>query len=62
MTGHCSKCGKIWTLEARQGVCQWCGEFATCQTRTTQALRSLKSRSSGRKRQAPVGGNGYDQL
>jgi len=25
-------------------------------------LRSLKSRSTGRKRQAPVGGNGYDQL
>ena len=62
MTGHCSKCGKIWTLEARQGVCQWCGEFATCQTSRTQALRSLKSRSNGRKRQADSNGNGYDQL
>jgi len=62
MTGHCSKCGKIWTLEARQGVCQWCGELTTCQTSRTQALRSLKSRSNGRKRQADSNGNGYDQL
>ena len=62
MTGHCSKCGKIWTLEARQGVCQWCGQLAICQTTRTQALRSLKSRSNGRKRQADSNGNGYDQL
>ena len=63
MTGHCSKCGKIWTLEMRQGVCRWCGELSTCQTTRTQALRSIKSRSNGRKRQArPVGGNGYNQL
>ncbi len=63
MTGHCSKCGKIWTLETRQGMCQWCGKSATCQAQRTQALRSIKSRSNGRKRQArPVGGNGYDQL
>jgi len=62
MTGHCSNCGKIWTLEARQGVCQWCGKLALCQNQRTQALRSLKSRSNGRKRQMPVGGNGYDQL
>ncbi|TET41598.1 MAG: hypothetical protein E3J60_04150 [Dehalococcoidia bacterium] len=63
MTGHCSKCGKIWTLQTRQGVCQWCGKSATCQSQRTQALRSLKSRANGRKRQArPVGDNGYDQL
>jgi len=62
MVGHCSKCGKIWTLETRQGVCQWCGQPATCQSTRTQALRSIKSRSNGRKRQAPSNGNGYDQL
>ena len=63
MTGHCSKCHKIWALETRQGVCQWCGKPAICQTTRTQTLPSIKSRSNGRKRQAPpVGGNGYDQL
>lgn len=62
MTGHCSNCGKIWTLKQRQGVCQWCGELAVCQTIRTQALRSIKSRSNGRKRQAQSNGNGYDQL
>jgi len=62
VTGHCSKCGKIWTLETGQGVCQWCGHTASCQTTRTQALRSLKSRSNGRKRQTPSNGNGYDQL
>jgi hypothetical protein len=43
-------------------VCQWCGKLATCQTTRTQALRSIKSRSNGRKRQAQANGNGYDQL
>jgi len=62
MTGHCSNCGKIWTLETRQGVCSWCGQSANCQSQRTQALRSLKSRSNGRKRQADSNGNGYDQL
>ncbi len=62
MTGHCSKCGKIWTLEMRQGLCRWCGKLAICQSQRTQALRSIKSRSNGRKRQAPSNGNGYDQL
>ena len=62
MVGHCSKCHKVWTLETRQGVCQWCGKLATCQNQRTQALRSLKSRSNGRKRQADHNGNGYDQL
>ena len=61
MTGHCSKCGKIWTLDTKQGVCQWCERPAVCQTTRTQALR-IKSRSNSRKRQAPVSGNGYDQL
>jgi len=61
MTGHCSKCGKIWTLEKRQGVCQWCGQLAICQSSTTQP-RHINSRANGRKRQALASGNGYDQL
>jgi hypothetical protein len=62
MTGHCSNCHKVWTLEIKQGVCQWCGKLATCQNQRTQALRNIKSRSNGRKRQAQANGNGYDQL
>jgi len=61
MTGHCSKCHKVWTLEQRQGLCQWCGQLAVCQSSTTQP-RHIKSRSNGRKRQAYTNGNGYDQL
>jgi DNA-directed RNA polymerase specialized sigma24 family protein len=61
MTGHCSKCGKVWTLETGQGVCQWCNKPSSCQTTTTQP-RSIKSRSNGGKRQAEHNGNGYDQL
>ncbi len=62
VTGHCSQCHKVWTLKTRQGVCQWCGKLATCQTSRTQALRSIKSSPKRRKRQAPVNGNGYNQL
>jgi len=62
MTGHCNRCHKIWTLEMEQGVCQWCGKHSNCQTTRTQALRSIKSRSNGRKRQADGNGNGYDSL
>ena len=62
LTGHCSHCRKIWTLKTAQGVCQWCGKFATCQNQRAQALRSIKSRSNGRKRQAEPNHNGYDQL
>jgi len=43
-------------------VCRWCGKLAVCQTTRTQALRSIKSRSNGRKRQVEASGNGYDQL
>ncbi|MDO8569102.1 MAG: hypothetical protein Q7R57_10390 [Dehalococcoidales bacterium] len=49
-------------METGQGVCQWCGKLATCQTTPTHALRSFKSRSNGRKRQAQSHGNGYDHL
>jgi len=61
MTGHCSKCHKVWTLETRQGLCQWCRQSAVCQSSTAKPRR-IKSRSNGSKRQAPVNGNGYDQL
>jgi len=60
--GHCSQCHKVWTLKTGQGLCQWCGKRAVCQTDRAQALRSIKSRSNGRKRQAESNHNGYDQL
>ncbi len=62
MTGHCSQCRKIWTLETEQGLCQWCGKLAVCQTNRAQALHSLQSRSNGSKRQAESNHNGYDHL
>ncbi len=58
--GHCSWCGKVWTLDTEQGVCQWCGKPATCQT-TTARPRHIKS-SRRKQRQANGIGNGYDQL
>ena len=60
--GHCSKCHKVWTQEKAQGVCQWCGKLATCQSQRTQALRSIKSSRRRRKRQALAQGNRYDYL
>jgi len=42
-------------------VCLWCGKLALCQTKRTQALRSFKS-SSRRKRKQANGGNGYHLL
>jgi len=57
--GHCSQCGKVWTLNERQGVCQWCGHLAVCQSSQTKP-RHIKSRSNGRRKQP--NGNGYDQL
>ena len=59
--GHCSQCGKVWTLKERQGVCRWCGNSASCQS-TTAKPRHIKSRSNGRRKQADHNGNGYDQL
>ena len=59
--GHCSRCGKVWTLETEQGVCQWCGKLAVCQNQSTQP-RSIKSSSRRRQRQASVHSNGYDHL
>jgi len=59
--GHCSRCGKIWTLNERQGVCQWCGKPASCQT-TKAKPRQAKSSRRRRQKQADHNGNGYDQL
>lgn len=61
--GHCSRCGKIWTLKERQGVCRWCGKPANCQT-TKAKPRHIKSRRKRKQTQANgIGnGNGYDQL
>jgi len=60
--GHCSHCGKVWTLNERQGVCQWCGHLAVCQNSTAKP-RHFKSRSNGRRKQPNGNGhNGYDQL
>jgi hypothetical protein len=61
--GHCSHCGKIWTLNERQGVCPWCGHLAVCQNSTAKP-RHIKSSSRQRQRQADHNGIGkdYDQL
>jgi len=59
--GHCSQCHRVWTLNQWQGVCQWCGHLAICQSSPTKP-RHIKSRSNGRRKQAPVHSNGYDQL
>jgi hypothetical protein len=59
--GHCSRCGKVWTLKERQGICQWCNKPAICQSPTSKP-RHIKSRSNGRRKQPNGNGNGYDQL
>ena len=58
--GHCSQCGKIWTLKESQGDCQWCGKSATCQVSKSKP-RLVNPR---RRRQPQAGhlGNGYNQL
>ena len=59
--GHCSRCGKIWVLNERQGVCPWCGKSANCQTLKTKPRR-VKSSRRRKQRQDDHNGNGYDQL
>ena len=59
--GYCSRCHRIWTLKTGQGVCPWCNKPASCITATSKP-RSIKSRSTTQKKQAPVIGQGYDQL
>jgi hypothetical protein len=57
--GHCDRCGKIWVLNGRQGICQWCHKPASCQSSTSKP-RHFKSRSNRRRKQP--NGNGYDCL
>ena len=59
--GHCSECGKVWTLTERQGICQWCSKPASCQTTRTKPRRFQCSRRR-RGRQEDNGSSGYDQL
>jgi hypothetical protein len=59
--GHCSRCHRVWTLNERQGVCQWCHKPASCQSSTSKP-RHIKSSRSRKQRQADHSGNGYDQL
>ena len=59
--GHCSRCGKVWTLKEGQGVCQWCRKLAVCQNSTAKP-RHIKSNGRRKQRQADHNGNGYDQL
>ena len=60
--GHCSHCGRVWTLNERQGVCPWCNKPASCITATSKP-RHIKSRSNRRRKQHDGNGhNGYDHL
>ena len=61
MTGYCSNCHKVWILEERQGICQWCSREAICLTTLTKP-RQLKFSRSRRRKQVDNGNNGYDQL
>jgi hypothetical protein len=61
MTGHCSNCHRVWVLEERQGICQWCSSNANCVTTRTKP-RQLKSSRTERRKQADDGNNGYDHL
>jgi len=59
--GHCSRCGKVWTLKERQGICQWCNKPASCQSSTSKP-RHIKSRSNRKRKQPNGNGDGYDHL
>jgi len=59
--GHCNRCGKIWVLNERQGVCPWCGKPASCITATSKPRR-VKSRSNRKRKQDDHNLNGYDNL
>jgi len=61
MTGYCSNCHKVWILEERQGICQWCSSNAICITTRTKP-RQLKSSRRRKRKQIDNGNNGYDQL
>jgi len=59
--GHCSQCGKVWTLNERQGICQWCKRSSSCEA-TKAKPRHVKSNRRRKPTQANGNGNGYDQL
>ncbi len=59
--GHCSRCGKVWTLNERQGICQWCKRSSSCEA-TKAKPRHVKSSRRRKQRQGNGNGNGYDQL
>ena len=61
MRGFCSGCRRIWTLRERQGICQWCGNSASCQS-TMAKPRRFHSRRNRKQRQVHSGGNGYEGL
>jgi hypothetical protein len=61
MTGYCSNCHKVWTLEERQGICRWCSREAICLTTLTKPRRLKSSRRRSRT-QVDGGDNGYSQL
>ena len=60
--GHCSRCGKVWTLHEVQGVCQWCHNLAVCQTSTAKPRPLKTSRGPGQRQDPDAGHNGYDRL
>jgi len=59
--GHCSQCDKIWTLETRQGICQWCGNLTTCQVNGAKA-RPEPQRRPRKLKALTATDEGYDQL
>jgi len=61
MTGFCSNCHRVWRSETRQGICQWCGKLATCQTSVAKPRRLKVTRTRSRT-QTDNGGNGYHEL
>jgi len=60
--GHCSRCGKVWTLKERQGVCQWCKRSSSCEATKAKPRHIKSSRRRKRKQANGNGHNGYDQL
>jgi hypothetical protein len=60
--GHCSQCGKVWTLKKEQGVCQWCAHLAHCQSQPTKPRIIKSSRRPKPKQPANGNGNGYHEL
>lgn len=60
--GHCSQCHKVWVLDAKKGLCQWCGKLAVCESQRIQAERSFKSKPKRKKEIPNHNGNGYNEL